>query len=105
MVVTGTGDLALENVYTLHLTNKSDLPQRFAFSLSGLDGAAFATAPETIELGAREKRQIPIRIQAPEAVVKPGVNSIDITATRLANDRDNGDVSSTTRARFFAPFE
>lgn len=94
----------IENVYTLHITNKSDLAYPFTLSIRGVEGAEFHPPLNTLNFAGREKRQIPIRIRLPRATVQPGVNDLDIVITRLAQDSDDN-VSETARARFFAPFE
>ena len=93
---------AFENVYTVHLTNKSDDPQQFQLSLNGMEGAVFHPPVDNFTIDGRGKQQIPVRIRVPSASLNPGVNNIDIVATRL-NEDDKA--SAKTRARFFAPFD
>ncbi len=95
---------AVENVYSLHITNKADEAYRFAFSIAGIPGAVFHPALAELQLAGREKQQLPMRIRIPAAALAPGVNDLDITATRLGSDGEPV-ASKTVRARFFAPFE
>ncbi len=92
----------VENVYTLHITNKSDLAYRFSVSIEDMPGASFHPPIAEFMIESRGKQQLPARIRVPAENLQPGVNDIDIVITRLG---ENKPVTETAKARFFAPFE
>lgn len=93
---------SVENVYTLHITNKSDQPYRFALSIEDMPGASFYPAISEFTIAGRGKQQLPARIRVPAENLKPGVNDIEIVVTRMGDDQA---VTESASARFFAPFD
>ncbi len=92
---------SVENVYTLHITNKSEEAHRFALSIADLPGAQFSPPVGEFRLEARAKQQVPVRIRVPADKLAPGANDIEIVVTRVGSEKA---ASDTATARFFAPF-
>jgi polyferredoxin len=65
----------VENTYRLHFMNASEAPQRLRVSVEGLDGIRLAS-PAEYDVAAASNRAVPINVQVPPGVGKPGSNPI-----------------------------
>ncbi len=91
-------DGMIENVYRIHLSNRSDAPRRFVITVGGLDSLTLASEP-TMEVGADADRQVPVRVRLAPGVAGPGSSPIEFTAQALDDPR----VEARERSTFFVP--
>ena len=64
-----------ENVYRLQVMNATEGPQRYKITVNGLPGLAI-TSEDTVSIASTQARTIPVRVQAPFEVAKPGSHEI-----------------------------
>jgi polyferredoxin len=65
----------IENVYRLQVMNATEQPQRFAITVSGLDGAAVVAGGDVAVLPT-EVRSVAVRVQVPPNSATPGSHPI-----------------------------
>jgi cytochrome c oxidase accessory protein FixG len=65
----------LENVYRLQLMNATERPQRYAISVSGLDGLSVA-AGASLEVLPAESRWVAVRLQLPYGTAPAGSHTV-----------------------------
>ncbi len=90
-------DGAIENSYTLRISNRTDARHDFAVSVSGLDQLHIA-GPQTISLQPGAVGSLPIILQAAD-VRHGGRHDIEFTVVAT----DDAAVSGSAESRFFVP--
>jgi cytochrome c oxidase accessory protein FixG len=71
-----------ENVYRLQVMNATEGPQRYKITVNGLPGLAI-TSEDTVSIASTQARTIPVRVQAPFEVAKPGSHEIHFEIVSL----------------------
>jgi len=64
-----------ENVYRLQVMNATEADQRYRISVTGLPGLTI-TSEDTVSVKSTEANTVPVRVQAPFEVAKPGSHEI-----------------------------
>jgi len=64
-----------ENVYRLQVMNATEAEQRYRISVTGLPGLTI-TSEDTVSVKSTEANTVPVRVQAPFEVAKPGSHEI-----------------------------
>ena len=75
-------DGRVENVYTLKLLNKADLPHEIALSVDGLPGVSLETDPAEIRVAAGSMSSIIARVRVPRDAAHPGGHNVVFRAER-----------------------
>jgi polyferredoxin len=74
----------VENVYTISLVNKTEVPREYRVSASGVEGLELGfDLPLPITSNPGEVRRVPMRIQAPADALPPGGAEITLTVEAL----------------------
>ena len=90
------GPTTIENSYTLRIANRTEAPQTFDVTVSGIEGIALV-GPTSIDLEAGEIGTLPTTIAAPLSAIRGGT---DIEIEIAARDAD---VGASRESRFFGP--
>lgn len=100
VTVANERDSQVENSFRLKLANKTNRPQRFDLSATGLPGLAWI-GPRNVIAGPDEIVELPIRLRAGRSTLKPGVNDIRFELRGVEAD---GTLAVITREQhFFGP--
>jgi len=72
----------IENVYTLKLLNKSDVPHDIALSIDGLPGVSLETDPPDVRIAAGSMSSVIARVRVPRDAAGPGGHDVVFRAAR-----------------------
>ncbi len=91
----------VENVYTLKLLNKSDMPQDIALTVDGLPGVLLETDPPDVRIAAGSMSSVIARVRVPRDAAAPGGHDVVFRAAR------GGDKPAevTRESRFMLPLD
>lgn len=88
----------IENVFRLQIMNATELPQRYAISVSGLPGIALASDAE-VQVLSTEARAVAVRVQIPPNAASSGSHPIAFEIRAVGDDA----VHVTEKAAFLVP--
>ena len=88
----------VENTYRLHFMNADERPHRLSVSVEGLDGIVLA-GPREYDVAAATNRAVPVNVQVPPSVGKPGSNEIRFVIQAL----DDPNLARREKATFVVP--
>jgi len=89
----------VENIYTLKIANKDQLPHYYRVAVSGLEDAKLVIEQEVVEVGAGEVLNLPLRVQVDPGDLTHASSEIEFQVTA----EDRADLSVTQPARFIGP--
>ena len=92
-------DGRVENVYTLKLLNKTELPQSFVLSVDGMPGITLETDPVNPRLEPGAIASIAARVQVDSQAVRAGGHEVVFSAQRT----DDPSLSVSRDARYIVP--
>jgi len=88
----------IENVFRLQIMNATELPQRYAISVSGLPGIALASDAQ-VQVLSTEARAVAVRVQIPPDAASAGSHPIAFEIRAVGDDA----VHVTEKAAFLVP--
>ncbi len=88
----------IENVFRLQIMNATEVPQRYAISVSGLPGIALASDAQ-VQVLSTEARAVAVRVQIPPNAASSGSHSIAFEIRAVGDDA----VHVTEKAAFLVP--
>jgi cytochrome c oxidase accessory protein FixG len=97
-------DGRIENVYRLQVMNSTEVPQRYRFAVTGIEGAQASVRGETV-LAAAEARWVPVAVQIAAEQARslgPGAHKIVFQVTREASGGES-EVTVDEKSTFVVP--